>query len=150
MSLVTIVIVAVYAYRDIWPLMTFTVQPKDGYEGQLLWVKVALAGFVGVLEPLLEPYPYIPYDQEVSSYTAKGLKRNSYMIQCPRQPSPEQTAPLLSYLTYMWLDPVIWLAYRKPHLPLDELPPLCDYDEANHLIKRSFPVRDSYDGGLNA
>lgn len=55
-------------------------------------------------------------------------------------PNPEQTASLFSFLTYIWLDPTIWRAYRLPHLPVDELPPLCDYDEMRHLIKRSYPV----------
>lgn len=66
LSLVTFTILAVYAYRDIWPLMTFTLQPKDGAEGDLLWAKVALLAFVGVFLPLFEPYPYVPYDPAVS------------------------------------------------------------------------------------
>lgn len=48
--------------------MTFTLRPLDEAEGRMLWVKVALAGLAGVLAPLLEPYPYIPYDPEVSRF----------------------------------------------------------------------------------
>lgn len=55
-------------------------------------------------------------------------------------PNPEQTASIASFLTYVWLDPTIWRAYRVEHLPHDELPPLCDYDEAKNLIKRGYPV----------
>lgn len=58
----------VYAYRDVWPLMTFTLEPKDGEEGALLWVKIALAAFIGVIEPLLEPYPYVSSSPVVSIF----------------------------------------------------------------------------------
>lgn len=60
---------AMYAYRDIWPLMTFTLRPKDEIEGCILWVKVALTALAGVIEPVLEPYPYIPLDPSVSLHT---------------------------------------------------------------------------------
>ena len=56
-------------------------------------------------------------------------------------PNPEQTSSIAVFLTYVWLDPTIWHAYRVKHLPHDELPPLCDYDEAKNLIKRAYPVR---------
>lgn len=56
-------------------------------------------------------------------------------------PNPEQTASLFSFFTYIWLEPTVWRAYRLPHLPTSELPPLCDYDEVGNLIKQSYPVR---------
>lgn len=55
-------------------------------------------------------------------------------------PNPEQTASIASFLTYIWIEPTIWKAYRTPHLPADELPPLCDYDEVKNLIVRGYPV----------
>lgn len=55
-----------YAYRDIWPLMTFSLRPRDEGEGYILWVKMALAGVAGIMLPLFEPYPYIPVDPKVS------------------------------------------------------------------------------------
>lgn len=66
LSLVTFTALAVYVYRDIWPLMTFTLRPKDSAEGGLLWVKIGLLVFVGAIEPLFEPYRYIPCDPLVS------------------------------------------------------------------------------------
>ncbi|EKM56938.1 uncharacterized protein PHACADRAFT_208107 [Phanerochaete carnosa HHB-10118-sp] len=129
LSLVTFAILAVYAYRDVWPLMTFALQPKDGHEGVFLWTKLALAAFVGAIEPMFEPYPYVPYNSDQ-----------------PRIPSPEQTASLFFFITYIWLDPTIWQAYRIPHLPADELPPLCDYDETQNLIKRAYPSLDTFSG----
>jgi hypothetical protein len=55
--------------------------------------------------------------------------------------NPEQTASIFSSALYFWLDPIIALAYRIPHLSLDQLPPLCDYDHAEYLKAKSFPVR---------
>lgn len=56
-------------------------------------------------------------------------------------PNPEQTASLISFMFFSFLDPTIWLAYRIPRLTHDLLPPLCDYDYVKNLIKRSYPVR---------
>jgi hypothetical protein len=55
-------------------------------------------------------------------------------------PNPEQTASLLSLLIYTFLDPIVFLAYRMPHLPHDQLPPLADYDYAKNLSKKALPV----------
>jgi hypothetical protein len=56
-------------------------------------------------------------------------------------PNAEQTASIISLVLYFFLDHVIFLAYRLPHLPHEMLPPLADYDYAQHLQTRSFPVR---------
>lgn len=56
-------------------------------------------------------------------------------------PNPEQTASIASLLFYTFLDSTIWRAYRVPHLPFDDLPPLSNCDEAKTLMSRSFPVR---------
>ena len=57
---------------------------------------------------------------------------------------PEQTASILSFITYRFLDPIIWKAYSIPHLPYEQLPPQADYDYAKNLVKRAFPVSVSY------
>jgi hypothetical protein len=54
--------------------------------------------------------------------------------------NPEQTASILSLALYSFLDPIIFLAYRIPHLKFEQLPPLCDYDYAENLKARAFPV----------
>ncbi len=58
----------------------------------------------------------------------------------PLEPNPEQTASLISLLSYNFIAPVIWLAYRMPHLPFDMFPPLPDYDHLRNIVGRSFPV----------
>lgn len=45
--------------------MTSTLHPLDAAEGRILWIKVALAMWTGVIGPVLEPYPYIPLHPEV-------------------------------------------------------------------------------------
>ncbi|GJF00392.1 ATP-binding cassette transporter [Phanerochaete sordida] len=119
-----------YAYRDIWPLLTFTLHPLDGAEGDILWVKLALAAWAGFLGPLLEPFPYIPLHPKRSGNV----------------PNPEQTVSIFTWIFYTFLDPIIWRAYRAPHLPHDQLPPLADYDEAEYLIKESFRHVDPFSG----
>ena len=56
------------------------------------------------------------------------------------EPNPEQTASWLSFSLFTFLDPLINKASKVPHLPLEECPPLADYDWAHHLIQKSFPV----------
>jgi hypothetical protein len=56
----------IYAYRDLWPLATFTLIPKDGSEGTFLWVKIALLFLSGVVIPLFFPQEYIPFDPKVA------------------------------------------------------------------------------------
>ncbi|KAJ7678094.1 hypothetical protein DFH06DRAFT_975898 [Mycena polygramma] len=127
---VLLVVFCVYFYRDIYPLATFANVPRDLADGWLLWAKTALLGITAVLLPLVEPRPHRPVD--------------------PLNPMPvpnaEQTASVLSLVLYFFLDHVIFLGYRLPHLPHEMLPPLADYDYAKHLQRRSFPHMDVFSG----
>ena len=125
LTLVTLAVTVSYVHRDVWPLMTVTLRPLDESEGAILWMKVALTLFASVVEPLLEPHLYTPVNPKEPML----------------KPNPEQTASVISYLFYTFLDPIIWLAYRVPHLSHDQLPPLCDTDYVKNLIQRSYPVR---------
>ncbi|KAH9028060.1 hypothetical protein EDB83DRAFT_1910199 [Lactarius deliciosus] len=122
---------SVYAYRNIWPLLTFTLSPVDAWEGPLLWVRIGLLTFAAIVIPLLVPRQYIPID----------TKDPQQVI------NPEQTASLLSMMLYTFLDPIVFLAYRVPHLSHDMLPPLADYDYTRNLVQRSFKHLDTFSGG---
>ncbi|KAH9480778.1 hypothetical protein JR316_0007378 [Psilocybe cubensis] len=110
-------ILAIYAYRDIWPLANYGSVPKDQAEGNILWVKIALLVVTGVIIPLFIPHPYVPVDPKNPSPV----------------PNPEQTASWISALTYTYADPIIILANKVAHLRHDQLPPLSDYDFAQYL-----------------
>ncbi|KAH8986100.1 hypothetical protein EDB92DRAFT_2116516 [Lactarius akahatsu] len=97
---------SVYAYRNIWPLLTFTLSPVDACEGTLLWVRIGLLAFAAI-----DPQQVI---------------------------NPEQTASLLSMMLYTFLDPIVFLAYRVPHLSHDMLPPLADNYYARNLHLDTF------------
>ncbi|KAH8977506.1 hypothetical protein EDB92DRAFT_772241 [Lactarius akahatsu] len=131
LSLLLLGAFSVYAYRNVWPLLTFTLSPVDAWEGALLWVRIGLLAFAAIVIPLLVPYQYIPID--------------------PKDPqqviNPEQTASLLSMMLYTFLDPIVFLAYRVPHLSHDMLPPLADYDYTRNLVLRSFKHLDKFSGG---
>ncbi|KAI0260093.1 hypothetical protein BC834DRAFT_1028685 [Gloeopeniophorella convolvens] len=130
LSLVLLVTFSVYTYRDIWPLITYTLVPADKREGTLLWIKLSVLSFAAVFIPLVMPYRYVPVD--------------------PKDPqsalNPEQTASILSLSMYSFLDPIVFQAYRVPHLSHDMLPPLADYDYTKNLVKRSFKHLDSFSG----
>ncbi|CCM06744.1 uncharacterized protein FIBRA_09038 [Fibroporia radiculosa] len=118
----------VYMYRDVWPLVTFTLTPMDGEEGRFLWAKVVTLTFGAVMVPLLVPRRYVPVK-------SKGA---------PTEPSPEQTASLLSVILYSWLDKTIVDAYRLPHLPVDKFPPLADSDQSQYLSAQTSKELDPF------
>ncbi|KAJ6551726.1 multidrug resistance-associated ABC transporter [Mycena capillaripes] len=121
----------VYCYRDIFPFATYTLIPLDLWEGKLLWPKVITLFAVSGIIPLVVPRQYIPVDPKKPMAV----------------PNPEQTASILSSALYFFLDPIIFLAYRIPHLDFDLLPPLCDYDYAENLKSRAFPHLDAFASG---
>ncbi|KXN81115.1 ATP-binding cassette transporter abc4 [Leucoagaricus sp. SymC.cos] len=122
----------VYAYRNLYPLVTSTLQPKDNWEGSLLWVKITLLFLSGVVIPLIIPREYVPFDPKN-----------------PMEPNPEQTASIFSMITYSFLDPIVFLAYRIPHLAHSQLPPLADYDYTHNLKVKSFRHLDLFSGAKN-
>ncbi|KAH9972688.1 hypothetical protein BJV74DRAFT_879749 [Russula compacta] len=115
---------SVYAYRDVWPLLTFTLTPVDWREGLLLWVKIGLLAGAGVIIPLTIPRQYVPFDLKAGF----------------------QTASRLSMTTYTFLDPVVFMAYRVSHLSHDMLPPLVDHDYAKNLVEKYFKHLDAFSG----
>ncbi|KAJ7646982.1 P-loop containing nucleoside triphosphate hydrolase protein [Roridomyces roridus] len=120
----------VYFYRDILPLATYNLHPKDLSEGPILWAKISVLFIAGVAIPLLVPRKYTPLDPKNPM----------------PEPNPEQTASILSLVLYFFLDKIVFLAYRIPHLKLDQLPPLADYDYAQYLKTTSFRYLDAFAG----
>ncbi|KLO19974.1 P-loop containing nucleoside triphosphate hydrolase protein [Schizopora paradoxa] len=121
---------AIFAYRDVWPLATYTHVPMDQAEGALLWVKFGILTVSALVVPLCIPRQYIPVD--------------------PKDPmeevNPEQTASLFSLVLYFFLDSIIFKAYKIPHLTPEQLPPLADYDYSKNLVKHSFRYLDTFAG----
>ncbi|KAJ7033733.1 multidrug resistance-associated ABC transporter [Mycena alexandri] len=120
----------VYLYRDIFPLATFALDPLDFVEGPLLWAKIFVLFTIACIIPLVIPRQYIPVDPKTPMPV----------------PNPEQTTSLLSLVLYSFLDPLIFLANRIPHLDFDQLPPLPDYDRAENLKAKAFPHMDVFAG----
>ncbi|KAJ7691269.1 hypothetical protein B0H17DRAFT_1159808 [Mycena rosella] len=120
---------AVFFYRDVFPLATFDHTPMDLSEGRLLWVKVITLLTVSGIIPLLYHAIPLTFSQNPMPVT-----------------NPEQTSSILSLVLYFFLDPIIFLGYRIPHLSFDQLPPLCDYDSAENLKPRAFPHLDVFAG----
>ena len=64
--------------------------------------------------------------------------------QVPQEPddlNDEQTASLLAFGTFSYLDRLVMLGFRLRSLSFEQLPPLPDYDRTSYLVKRSFKVR---------
>lgn len=65
LCLVLLSVWAVYVYRDVWPLATFTLSPLDASEGVILWIQLVDLTFAAVVVPLLIPRRYTPVDPDV-------------------------------------------------------------------------------------
>ncbi|KAG1716785.1 hypothetical protein ID866_383 [Astraeus odoratus] len=125
---VLLVLFSVYTYRDVYPFLTFTEEPRDLQEGCLIWAKVAVLTTIGVVLPVLCPTQYIPVDPASPS----------------NFPHPEQTASWFSFSLYIWLDPIVYAAQRVSHLSHEKLPPLADYDHSRNLRRLNFSHLDSF------
>ena len=75
---------SVYAYRNIWPLLTYTLSPVDAYEGALLWIRIGLLAFAAVVIPPLVPRQYNPIDPEA---------RFALLHHAPRSLTPSSGSP---------------------------------------------------------
>jgi hypothetical protein len=114
-------------YRNVWPLMTVALSPADEHD-PLAWASLVLACIAGVIVPICEPHAYIPYDPASPQ----------------AQPSPEQTASLLSLVSYSFLDPIIFASTRARHLSVDVLPSQLDTDDIEALKPRAYRLLDPF------
>ncbi|CEL54793.1 ATP-binding cassette transporter abc4 OS=Schizosaccharomyces pombe (strain 972 / ATCC 24843) GN=abc4 PE=3 SV=1 [Rhizoctonia solani AG-1 IB] len=97
-----------------------------------IWLHLVLLVFVAVVVPLCIPRLYVPLDPK-----------------SPSTPNPEQTASLISLITYTYLDPVVFAAYRASKLEYDQLPPLADYDHATVLRQHALDALDPIENSRN-
>lgn len=104
-------------------LLPFFLPYPPQYTFQPIFVaKVVILHLTAVLLPLFRPREYWPVDP---SHPAEN-------------PNPEQTASLLSLLSYSFVGKMMWLAYWKEKLDYEDLPPMADYDRAEHLRSQTF------------
>ncbi|KAF8213492.1 hypothetical protein K438DRAFT_1956873 [Mycena galopus ATCC 62051] len=122
LNTVLLVTLIVYGYRDLFPFITYHRIPLDASEGWILWGKVFALLTAAAVVPLFIPRAYIPVDP-----------KNPMPV-----PNPEQTASIVSTMFYFFLDPIVFLGYRVPHLSHDQLPPLSDYDYTGNLKAKNF------------
>ncbi|KAJ7455115.1 hypothetical protein FB451DRAFT_1516746 [Mycena latifolia] len=130
LDLLLVVAFCVFFYRDIFPFATYTWPTQDAAEGPILHAKLIALTLAAVIIPLVTPQAYVPVDPTNPM----------------SEPNAEQTASPLSLIIFSFLDPVVWTAYKLPHLPYDLLPPLADTDYSENLKKRGFPNIDVFSG----
>ncbi|KAE9407351.1 P-loop containing nucleoside triphosphate hydrolase protein [Gymnopus androsaceus JB14] len=122
LNIVLLVTWIVYGYYDLFPLATFAQTPSHLCQGWVLWTKIGILTVTCVVVPLGIPREYIPIDP-----------KNPMPV-----PNPEQIASFFSLGMFFFLEPVVFEAYRVPHLPYERLPPLADHDSAKHLKEAHF------------
>lgn len=119
--------------------------PQDAVNGWITWLWIALLAVASVAIPLITPRKYVPIDPLVSGVTfvqQNPQRRLTLQPQNPSVPAPEQTASLLSYSVFTYVDSVVMKGYRQSHIQSQELPPVPDYDHIGYLAGRAFPHLD--------
>ncbi|TDL20550.1 P-loop containing nucleoside triphosphate hydrolase protein [Rickenella mellea] len=113
----------VYLYLDVWPLAALNNPDSDITRGSVIWTRIGLLTLAGFIIPAISPRPFRPKQSD-------------------DVPSPEDTCSILSRVTYTYLDPVIFYAYRVPDIKLEELPPLPPDERSAVLAEKNFPKID--------
>ncbi|KAF9000094.1 hypothetical protein BDQ17DRAFT_1360101 [Cyathus striatus] len=116
----------IYVYHDLHYLATYNESPV--HDSRHTWTRIALLSLVGGGIPMFIPGRYVPVDGKD-----------------PHTPPPDQTASVFSLLTYSFLNHIVWLGYRAPHISLEDLPPLADYNHAKVIMKKAFHHLDPDD-----
>ncbi|CED83676.1 Multidrug resistance-associated protein/mitoxantrone resistance protein, ABC superfamily [Phaffia rhodozyma] len=119
-----IVAFGVFAVRDIWPMLTFTVDSKDNLSA-LMWIRLATIALLAIFAPIFTPRTFIPLSPSN-----------------PTPPTPEQTSSIFSVLFFVFLDPIIFKTWKLPSLPYEDLPRLADIDQAQHLRDQMMHLLD--------
>ncbi|KAJ7919040.1 P-loop containing nucleoside triphosphate hydrolase protein [Mycena leptocephala] len=122
LNTVLLVTLIIYVYRDLFPFITYHRVPFDLSEGWILWAKVSALFIASAVVPCLFLVNTFP-----------STRRTRCLF-----PIGSRPASLISTMFYFFLDPIVFLGYRVPHLTHDQLPPLCDYDASANLKKRNF------------
>lgn len=110
----------VYTLLDIWPYATYYMEPLNSFDA-VTASRVTMLALSGLVIPLVMPRPFRP-----STPDAK--------------PSIEDTASILSFYTFSFLDHTVFLANRVGNITPDDMPELMEKDKIEHVGERALPI----------
>ncbi|EJC97739.1 P-loop containing nucleoside triphosphate hydrolase protein [Fomitiporia mediterranea MF3/22] len=113
----------VYFVLDVWPCAELRPKPFDPADEPTTWVRVALLTLGGVIIPLVMPRPFRPSSPD-------------------DEPSSAETASLFSRYTYLYLDRVVWYAFRVPDITVKDMPEMPGPGKIEQLSKRALAAVD--------
>lgn len=108
----------IYAYRDIWPELTYYLTPSD-LDNWVTWTRIGMLFLAGIVTPLSRPRTYVAVDPLAPTP--------------PELVHPEQTASPFNFVFFNFMTDLIRKAWKTDSLPYDDLHPLADYDRASYL-----------------
>lgn len=73
-------VLAVFFYRDLWPLCTTNLHPIDAGEGLILWIHIGVLTFAAAVIPLMIPRQYLPLDPHVCILLASTSALMTFML----------------------------------------------------------------------
>ncbi|KAJ3717073.1 hypothetical protein C8R42DRAFT_724713 [Lentinula raphanica] len=131
LTVLLLILLGVYTYRDLWAFLKFDGKPLDENEGNIFWFKIASLAIAAVVIPIATPRQ--AYPPTLSAMTSAEV-------------NPEDTASILSLLTHSYMDAFIFQRYRSgsTRLTQDELPPLARPDQSDDLMPKILCTLDPY------
>ena len=103
---------------DAWPFATLYPKPYHDPKSWVTWVRLSLLTTSGVVVPLIEPRVVITSDV----------------------PAPEDSACLLSRITFSFVNHIVFHAYWAKDVVLGDMPEVPTVQRATHLTERAFKV----------
>lgn len=113
---------------DVWPYATYYLQPVHSGMDQTTRARMALLTFSAVIIPLVTPRPF------------RTLTLNA-------KPSEEDTASLLSFYTFSFLDKIVFRANRVGNVTLQDMPEVPVRDRIEALSERTCKALDPVQSG---
>ena len=113
---------------DGWPYASLDPLPYHNPHSWITWTRLGLLSILGVFIPLVEPRtPVIEHDELIDAEMA-------------RVTAIEDSASILSRITFGFMDYVIYYAYLTKDVMLADLPEVPSKQRAMYLARRAFKV----------
>jgi hypothetical protein len=124
-------------FREVVPV-TLGKSPMDQDEGLLVWPLLCLLFYTGFIAPGFMPqYTTSAIVNEVNLSSDLHWRE---LINRQDELNPSETASLFNWITYSYLTPLVWRAYKKAVLEVSDLPPPHLNEKADSVKANALPV----------
>lgn len=145
LSLLLLIDFLVHFHLDVWPYATVNRSPFESPADPLTWIRLGVLSAVGFVVPFVSPRPFRPLSEDVRLiiplYVPPNFRLTCGLFCMQDVPRLPDTVPLISRVTFSYLDKLVYHAWHVPQLTLDDLPKLSVDESTDFIRRKAFPVR---------